>query len=100
MCGQNAIQDKDAAKLFKSDVPDDRIIQACVQLKNQNKSVKLCTLDKMLIVKILTSKSEFKIDIFKCDKFIGSESASKKRSAPPIVMRTMDHPEPMDIGKP
>ena len=75
LCGQNATQDKEADKYYQSDIPDDKILKACRQLIFQDKVVKLCTLDKNMVLKAHV----LGIEIFKCDNSI--KDPVRKRSA-------------------
>ena len=76
ICGQSGMEAKDAEKYFQSENEDDKILQACMQLKSQEKVVKLCTLDKNMVLKAHT----LGIEIFKCDN--GIKLPVRKRSAP------------------
>ena len=67
LIGQNGIQNNEAAKYYpmENEVPDDRLIQACLQLKlGEHKTVQLFTSDHILIVKAHT----FGIPIFQKEK--------------------------------
>ena len=67
LIGQNGIQNNEAVKNYplENEIPDDRIIQACLQLKlGEHKTVQLFTFDNILIVKAKT----FNIPIFQKEK--------------------------------
>ena len=80
LSGQNGKMDNEAKEMFKIQDPlnDDKIIQACLQLRKDGKHVQLVSFDNILKIKA----HSYQIEIFQTNKLQSVHVAAKKRAAP------------------
>ena len=82
LSGQNGKMDNEAKEMFKIQDPlnDDKIIQACLQLRKDGKHVQLVSFDNILKIKA----HSYQIEIFQTNKLQSVQVATKKRAAPVV----------------
>ena len=82
LSGQNGKMDQEAKEIFSIDNPlnDDKIIQACLQLRKDGKNVQLISFDNVLKIKART----YQIEIYQNDKLQPVQTPTKKRAAPVV----------------
>ena len=82
LSGQNGKMDNEAKEMFKIQDPlnDDKIIQACLQLRKDGKHVQLVSFDNILKIKA----HSYQIEIFQTNKLQSVQVAAKKRAAPVV----------------
>ena len=82
LSGQNGKMDNEAKEMFKIQDPlnDDKIIQACLQLRKDGKHVQLVSFDNILKIKA----HSYQIEIFQTNKLQSVHVAAKKRAAPVV----------------
>ena len=83
LSGQNGKMDNEAKELFKIDDPlnDDKIIQACLQLRKDGKNVQLISFDNGLKIKAHLNQ----IEIYHTNRLQSVHQAPTKKRAAPVV---------------